>query len=213
MTLEKQVSYTTTNTYVTLNSLSSKTINVWLVFHGMGYLSRYFLNYFSHINSEENFIIAPQAPAKYYHGEKFKYVGASWLTRENTAEDTKNVLSYIDAVFKAEKPKEITNFIILGYSQGVSIATRWLASRKINCDHLVLHSGGIPKELNEEDFSYMNKETKVTYLYGDKDPFITNVRKFAEKSKGTELFGKSLKTIEFKGVHEVDRNFILRLSQ
>lgn len=213
MTVEKQVSYTTTNTYVTLNSLNSKTTNVWLVFHGMGHLSRYFLNYFSHINPEENFIIAPQAPAKYYQGEKFQYVGASWLTRENTAEDTKNVLNYIDAVFKAEKPKEITNFIVFGYSQGVSVATRWLASRKINCDHLVLHSGGIPVELSKEDFSYMKKATKVSLLYGDNDPYITDVRKIAEKSKGVELFENRLETIEFKGVHEVNRDFILRLSE
>jgi predicted esterase len=213
MTLEKQVSYSTTNTYVTLNSLSSKTINVWLVFHGMGYLSRYFLDYFSHLNSEENFVIAPQAPSKYYQDKKFKYVGASWLTRENTVEDTKNVLNYIDAVFEAEKPKEIANFIVLGYSQGVSIATRWLASRKISCDHLVLHSGGIPKELTPEDFSYMNSNTKVSILYGDEDPFITNERKIAEKRKGVELFGEGLETIEFKGAHEVDRNFIRLLSQ
>lgn len=213
MTVEKQVSYTTTNTYMTLNSLSTKTINVWLVFHGMGHLSRYFLNYFSHLNPEENFIIAPQAPAKYYQGEKFQYVGASWLTRENTAEDTKNVLNYIDAVFKAEKPKEITNFIVLGYSQGVSVATRWLARRKINCDHLVLHSGGIPTELTKEDFSYLNQATKVSLIYGDQDPYITNVRKIAEKRKAAELFETRLETIVFKGAHEVNRDFILRLSK
>ncbi len=213
MGLEKQVSYNTTNTYLTLNKLTTNTKNVWLVFHGMGYLSRYFLSYFSHLNPEENFIVAPQAPAKYYQGEKFKHVGASWLTRENTKLETDNVLTYVDAVYKAEKLENTQKFIVLGYSQGVSIATRWLATRKINCDHLVLHSGGIPKELKSKDFSFMDKSTEVTYLYGDKDQYISEARKTEEELKGSQLFEKRLRIEVFKGVHEVNIDFIYRLSE
>lgn len=178
----------------------------------MGYLSKYFLNYFSHLNPQENFIVAPQAPAKYYQGGKFKHVGASWLTRENAVMETNNVLKYVDAVFTAEKLDLSQNFIVLGYSQGVSIATRWLATRKIHCDHLVLHSGGIPKELKKEDFNYMYKSAKVTYLYGSEDQYITEARKTEEELKGTYLFGERLKIVVFTGVHEVNKNFIYRLS-
>lgn len=35
--IEKKVKYTTTNTYETLNTLTNKTKNVWIVFHGIGY--------------------------------------------------------------------------------------------------------------------------------------------------------------------------------
>ena len=63
---EKQNTYTTTNTYTTLNNIGPKTKNVWIVFHGIGYLSRYFINYFNTLNPNENYIIAPQAPSKYY---------------------------------------------------------------------------------------------------------------------------------------------------
>lgn len=213
MGLEKQVSYNTTNTYLTLNSLTPSTKNVWLVFHGMGYLSRYFLKYFSHLNPQENFIVAPQAPAKYYQGKNFKHVGASWLTRENTEMDTKNVLTYVDAVFNSEKLDTSKNLIVLGYSQGVSIATRWLSSREINCNHLVLHSGGIPKELTKKDFSFMDKNTKVTYLYGSEDQYITEARKTEEELKGRNLFGERLKTEVFTGIHEVNEDFIYRLSR
>ena len=66
--IEKQVSYNTTNTYSTLNTLTDKTKNVWFVCHGIGYLSRYFLKYFDELNSDENYIIAPQAHSKYYLG-------------------------------------------------------------------------------------------------------------------------------------------------
>ena len=56
MTAEKKVSYTTTNTYDTLNTFSPKTKNVWLVFHGMGYLSRYFIHHFAQLDAAKNFI-------------------------------------------------------------------------------------------------------------------------------------------------------------
>ena len=213
MAAEKQVSYPNTNTYVTLNTYSSKTKNIWLVFHGMGYLSRYFIKYFEELDPEENFIIAPQAPSKYYQGKNFKHVGASWLTRENTLNDTVNILSYVDAVYKAEMPNSKRRFIVLGYSQGVSIACRWLSSRKIQCDELVLHSGGIPKELKPNDFSYMNTNSKVTYLYGDKDQYITEARITEEDLIASNLFGKRLKTLVFDGIHEVNKTYLQQLSK
>lgn len=212
MTVEKQVSFTTSNTYSTLNNYSSKTKTAWLVFHGMGYLSKYFLKYFEALDPEENFVIAPQAPSKYYMGKKFKHVGASWLTKENTEEDTKSVLNYVDAVFEAEKTKELPRFIVLGYSQGVSIAMRWLTSRKIQCDHLVIHSGGIPIELNASDFDFQDKNTLVTYIYGDKDQYIDEAKKTAEIIKGKKLFGDRLQTLVFTGIHEVNLDFIQSIS-
>ena len=212
MTSEKQVKYTASNSYSTLNTFSDKTKNIWLVFHGMGYLSKYFIRYFSELNPEENFIIAPQAPSKYYIGPKFKHVGASWLTRENTSEDTKNVLSYIDSVWIKEQPKVMPRFIVMGYSQGVSIATRWLASRNINCDELLLHSGGIPVELEPADFEHLSETCRVTYLYGNEDEYINEARKTEEQLKGTKLFGSRLHIHEFKGIHEVNTTFLLQMA-
>jgi len=207
MATEKKVIYTTMNTYSVLNSYTEKTKNVWIAFHGLGYLSKFFIKYFSELNPEENFIIAPQAPSKYYQDKKFKHVGASWLTKENTAEETKNILAYVDEVYKTEVNKTPINLIVLGYSQGVSIATRWVASRKINFNHLVLHSGGIPNELKQDDFSFINKNAKVTYLYGNKDQYINEARKTEEEIKGNKLFGNHLNIEVFNGVHEVNTEY------
>ena len=213
MTSEKKVIYSSSNTYSVLNNYTKKTKNVWIVFHGLGYLSKYFINYFSKINPEENFVIAPQAPSKYYQGKDFKHVGASWLTKENTIEETKNVLAYVDQVYKSEIKVKPPNLIILGYSQGVSIATRWVAARKINCNHLILHSGGIPSELEPEDFSHLKKTSKVSYTYGNKDPYIDGVRITQETIKGNRLFGKYLKIEVFDGIHEINSDFIMRTSK
>ncbi|MCB0465303.1 MAG: esterase [Aequorivita sp.] len=213
MSTQKEVSYNTTNTYHTLNKFTKKTKNVWMVFHGMGYLSKYFINYFSELNAIENYIIAPQAPSKYYQDKAFKHVGASWLTRENTLVETQNILNYIDAVFEKEIFNSVPNLIVLGYSQGVSIATRWVASRKIQCDTLVLHSGGIPNELKPADFEFLKPSVKVIYLYGNRDQYITEARKTEEQLKGSKLFKDRLNIEVFDGVHEVSREFLLKLSK
>ncbi len=212
MSIQKEVTYTTTNTYHTLNELTEKTKNVWMVFHGMGYLSKYFINYFSELNAEENFIIAPQAPSKYYQGNDFKHVGASWLTRENTQLETQNILKYIDAIYEKELAETTANLIVMGYSQGVSIATRWVASRKIQCDKLILHSGGIPNELQPNDFEFLKTDAEVIYLYGNKDQYITEARETEEKLKGTKLFQDRLKIEVFNGIHEVNRELLLKHS-
>jgi len=213
MSLEKEASYRATNTYSTLNILTEKTKNIWVVFHGMGYLSKYFIKYFSEMDAEENYIIAPQAPSKYYQGKNFKHVGASWLTRENTIADTHNILNYVDAVVEKELPDFKANLIVLGYSQGVSIATRWVASRKIQCDKLILHSGGIPSELKTQDFEFLKSSAQVIYLYGNKDEYITEARETEEKLKGSKLFQSRLKIEVFEGIHEVNTAILLKLSK
>ncbi|WP_417237582.1 alpha/beta hydrolase [Bizionia sp.] len=205
---EKEISYTTTNSYATLNTLSATTKNVWFVCHGMGYLSRYFLRYFQGLSAEENYIIAPQAPSKYYTPPKFKHVGASWLTKETTVKDTENIMRYFDSVLEAEGLPDGINLIVLGYSQGVSVATRYLAKRQLPCSQLVLHSGGIPKELVAADFQYLDASTKVSLIYGTEDDYLKDERIHHEKKRAAELFGNRLQIIPFEGKHVVNVELI-----
>jgi len=206
---EKEISYTTTNSYSTLNDLTEETKNLWLVFHGMGYLSRYFLKYFKNLNAKENYIIAPQAQSKYYLPPNYQHVGASWLTKENTIKETENVMHYIDAVFEAESIPKDKTLIVFGYSQGVSIAMRYLAKRQLNCAQLILHSGGIPKELTSKDFEYL--KAKVTLIYGLNDQYLNEDRMTVEKNRVLELFGNQVSIIPFEGTHEVNVDLIMKL--
>ncbi len=200
---EKEISYQTTNTYSTLNTLTTKTKNVWLVFHGIGYLSRYFVRLFDSLNKEDNYFIAPQAPSKYYKGNDYRKVGSSWLTKENTQAETKNVLRYVDAIIASESISKDLNFIVLGYSQGVSIASRWIASRKISCNAFVMISGGFPKELHKEDFDFLPKNIKIIHIVGEMDPFFEIEKVEAEKQRVLKI----LPQIEFRthpGGHELN---------
>lgn len=209
---EKDISYQTTNTYSTLNTVSEKTKNIWLVCHGMGYLSRYFLKYFTDLNPDENYIVAPQAQSKYYTPPKFKHVGASWLTKENTHQETENVLRYFDAVLEAERFPQHINLIVLGYSQGVSVALRYIAKRHLQCVQIVMMSGGIPKELVSGDFQFLSTTTKVSFIYGNSDEYLDEDRLVSEKNRAFELFGHcELQIIPFEGTHEVKKELFITL--
>ncbi|SDL09566.1 Predicted esterase [Salinimicrobium catena] len=212
MTNEKEVSYQTTNTYSTLNDFTEKTKNVWVVFHGIGYLSRYFQKYFRHLNKEENYIIAPQAPSKYYLNGKYEHVGASWATRENTELEIQNLLAYLDEIYKTENLENAPNLILFGYSQGVSVVSRWVARRKINCSRLIFHSGRLPQELKSEDFIFLG-DTEVSFVYGTDDPFVSEEFLASEKERLKTLFPKNLKLLPFDGGHEVNKEIILKLAE
>ncbi len=205
---EKEISYTSTNSYSTLNTLTHKTKTVWFVCHGMGYLSRYFLNYFKDLNAEENYIIAPQSQSKYYIAPKYKHVGGSWLTKENTVKETENIMRYFDAVLVAEQLPKNVNLIILGYSQGVSVAMRYVAKRQLYCNQLVLMSGGIPKELAADDFDFLNGKTQISLIYGTKDEYMNKARMNNEKLRIYELFGDEVNITPFEGKHVVNVELI-----
>ncbi len=203
---DKEISYTTTNSYSTLNTLTNTTKNIWFVCHGMGYLSRYFIRYFKGLDANENYIIAPQAQSKYYIPPKFKHVGSSWLTKENTLKETENVMRNYDAIFEAENIPEATNLIVLGYSQGVSVAMRYIAKRKLQCSQLILHSGGIPKELASEDFLFL--EAKISMIYGTQDEYLNDERIAYETQRVQELFKNKVRIIPFEGKHIVNIELI-----
>lgn len=206
---KKSVTYSNINSYETLNNLTEETKNIWIVFHGIGFLSRYFLRFFKGLNTKENYIIAPQAPSKYYLNDEYKYVGASWLTKEDTQTELTNVLNYIDAVLELENIPDDKNLIVFGFSQGVSIATRWLAKAKIKFDTLILYAGGIPSELTKEDFSFIDyKQSSINIIYGDADEFLNPSRLENEKIKSDILFRKKAEIQSFKGGHEVKPEII-----
>lgn len=212
-TKQKQVRYTATNSYLCLNTLTEKTRNVWMVFHGIGYLSRYFISYFKDLGREENYIIAPQAPSKYYLDNQYKHVGASWLTRENTEEEINNVLNYLNEVYRVEAIPRQCNLIVFGFSQGVSMATRWVARSKIPCSQLVLYAGGIPEELSPGDFEFLNAGTRITAFVGDADEYLSGERMKRESEKLERLFqGRAIRRI-FKGGHEIQRELLTELTK
>ncbi len=204
--MKKTCTYTTTNSYSTMNMCTDKTKNVWLVFHGIGYLSEFFIKYFRDLNPEENYIICLQAPSKYYKDTKtYDQVGACWLTRENTDIDIENVLNYVDAVVNQElRMNASQQLIVLGYSQGVSIASRWVGRRQRVCNKLILVSGGIPTEFVSENFDHC-KGLKVIHTVGACDPLFSKAEVKNQEDYIFSLFGDRLTICNHDKGHKIDK--------
>ncbi len=194
-----------------MNELGPETTHIWIVFHGMGYLSRYFLKYFDELAPEAHYLIAPQAPSKYYLNNQFKHVGASWLTKDNTQMGMENILSYLDALMADLSIPKDPKLVIFGYSQGVSIAMRWVARRGISCDHLILYAGGIPEELTPEDVAHIAENTQIRIIVGNRDEYITPDRWEKQQELIERLFGDKALVEVFEGKHEVRKEIINRL--
>lgn len=213
-TTVKQVSYQHLNTYETLNELGPKTKNVWLTFHGIGFLSKYFLRYFEDLDKAQNYIIAPQAPSKYYLNGKYRHVGASWLTKIDTEQEISNVLSYIYQVLESENIPKHCNLFIFGFSQGVSIATRLIARTNLECQKLILYAGAIPNELTAGNFNELvESNCQIITILGSDDQFINSERLEKEYSKIEMLFQGKAKRITFDGGHEVKKDIINSLAE
>jgi hypothetical protein len=96
--------------------------------------------------------------------------------------------------------------------KGVSIAIRWLARRKITCKTVALYAGGIPNELTEKDFDFLDFDvTNVKVIYGDTDEFLTPDRLKVEKIKIDNLFRGKAEIITFVGGHEMKPEIIKSL--
>ena len=205
---EKFLSFEANHPYATLNSWGPKTKRVWVVFHGIGFLSRYFLKYFTHLDPEENYIIAPQAPSLYYLDQTYRHVGASWLTREQTARNMQNLLNYLGELFLRESLDKAPQLVLMGYSQGVSVLCRWVALRKKNCHRIILYAGRVPEELGADGFTHLAEGTIVEVLEGDSDPFLPSKELHKREKRLTELFGDRLQLNRYKGGHELDKNYL-----
>ena len=120
----------------------------------------------------------------------------------------------MNAIYLAEKIPNRLNFNVLGFSQGVSVAMRWIARCKIQCAQLVIYAGSIPTELTKTDFDFIDHEkTKVINIVGTQDEYLTEQRMKQEHEKMQLLFGKNYSFRTFEGRHELSRKVLTELTR
>jgi predicted esterase len=180
----KTIELSLSATYETYGSLSENTETIVFTFHGYGQLAKYFIRRFNILNSETAYVVAPQGLSKFYL-PGHKRVGASWMTKEDREIDLQNQLHYIQTVFEAETKNvnwEKTKLIVLGFSQGVATASRWLNKHQIPFDTFIAYSGMLGHELTTNDFKFAKADAKVFGFLGDDDEFYNgeNAAKFQQ---------------------------------
>lgn len=215
---EKQIGFTSQARYYKLGEIGPSTQQVWFVLHGYGQLARFFIKKFSVLQDHGIVVIAPEGLSRFYleelqtTGRKNNRVGATWMTSENRLMDITNYLQYLDRVYEAEMKDVQLPVTVLGFSQGSATASRWVVDSNIRFDRLILWAGILPPDMNFETGSQVLKEKQIHLVYGNRDPFLTDLR-FEEMKSLTEKLNANVNVQTFDGEHEIDETTLLKFTQ
>ena len=209
------ISFEFSSSYITYNKLTDKTENIWIVFHGYGQLSKYFIRRFDVLEGDKNYIIAPQGLSKFYVDEDFKNVGASWLTKEDKESDLLNQQKYLIKLMDELKSKIDFSKIkinLFGFSQGVSAFTRLLINYNMKIDNIIIWAGWVPDEFFNINKDIL-KDTNLFFVVGNKDKYYNNpiIKGYIEKFKKT--LNKEIDYFVFDGGHIVDRKVLKKINE
>lgn len=209
------ISFEFSSSYITYNKLTDKTENIWIVFHGYGQLSKYFIRRFDVLEGDKNYIIAPQGLSKFYVDEDYKNVGASWLTKEDKESDLLNQQKYLIKLMDELKSKIDFSKIkinLFGFSQGVSAFTRLLINYNMKIDNIIIWAGWVPDEFFNINKNVL-KDTNLFFVVGNKDKYYNNpiIKGYIEKFKKT--LNKEIDYFVFDGGHIVDRKVLKKINE
>lgn len=184
---------------------------IWIVLHGYGHLARYFLRSFADLE-QDLLIAAPEGLSRYYTDKEHTRVGATWMTREDREHEIADQIIYLDRLAEELRnrcPAGIP-LRVLGFSQGVATACRWLCSGTSSAEHLVLWGGNMPPELHESLLGDKFRTMHVHLVHGEKDPLVP-METLAASEARLRAANVPHTTHRFDGAHALDKLLLQRL--
>jgi predicted esterase len=160
--------------YYTIGGGEQPLAEVWIVLHGFGQLASVFIKYFQSIESPGRLIVAPEALNRYYvtPGASGRTadakVGATWMTRMDRENEIADYVDFLDAVWR-ETATGAARVTVLGFSQGVATACRWIAMGNARVDRLVAWAGQLPPDVDPSVFAKLSGG--ITLVHGTTDEY------------------------------------------
>lgn len=196
--------------YYTLGEATSPAAlrEVWFVCHGYGQLAGRFLRHFAALDDGERLIVAPEGLSRFYLSEDpaERRVGASWMTREDRLAEIHDYVRYLDAVYAdvlRRADRATVRVHALGFSQGTSTVSRWVALGTARVDRVVLWGGELPPDLDLAAARERLAGADLTLVAGRQDVFITPkvVARDEERLRSHDI---PCRVVAFDGGHELD---------
>jgi predicted esterase len=195
--------------------IDKETRTIWFLLHGYGQSGHEMIKAFEHDINETTVLIAPDALNKFYLRGHYGKVGSSWMTKENREAEIHDYINYLNSVYELfTKKKDINNIEInaLGFSQGCETLSRWGVSSEINFNKLILHSGGIPKDVFHSHNNKTLLDKNLFLIRGDNDKLI-NKEKWDLLLQNLDKRGIQYHTLTFNGGHEINRNLVKQVME
>ncbi len=205
--------------YATLGPRGPAAREVWFVCHGYGQQAATFLESFAGLDDGSRLLVAPEALSRFYlesgpsgrHGEQ---VGASWMTREDREAEIDDYVRYLEALrgqVLAPIGRGATPVRVLGFSQGVATAARWIARVSWRPAELILWGGLVPGELLGADRHRLPREVPVVLVAGERDATVDPI-KLKAQARELQARGIACEEIGFGGGHRMDPKILVQLA-
>ena len=173
--IKKTLEVEKTARYFQIGSAHNEISTVWIVLHGYGMLSEFFIQKFDQIKDKNTLIIAPEALNRFYIDTNYGRVGASWMTKEERQTDIDENIKYLNGLMNIIN-KEIGHnrfkINVLGFSQGGATACRWVFSSDVKIENLIMWAGDIPKDTLTEENKLKWTGINTHLVMGKKDELI-----------------------------------------
>ena len=194
--------------------LGPETKEVWIVCHGYGYLSEYFVKYFEGLASETCCVVAPEGLSRFYKDGMGGNVGASWMTKADRLSEIDDYVAYLDqltAELLSGLDRSKVELNILGFSQGSAAVCRWITMGSVSFDNLIIWAGDIPDDIDHGKLNEVLNNKPVHLVIGDSDEFISEkvLEQFEMYLKSKEV---DYKVYLYEGGHKIDEPLLLEIA-
>lgn len=174
-----------------------------LALHGWGETCRRFIQPFVPLRKNNLVIVAPQAPHPFYVKLETKRVGFTWLTkyeRDRAVDETNRYLETVIAQVDGQHRIDSRGVILLGFSQGVSVAWRFALSGLRPVVGLIACGGDLPPDVREKLAE--RGRFPVLAAHGSEDRIVPKTA----REKAVEVLEKehfSVEVLDYAGGHRI----------
>ena len=192
--------------YYTIGGGTQPLAESWIVLHGLGQLASVFITYFQSIDTPDRLVVAPEALNRHYMmpegggSSRDAKVGATWMTRQDRENEIADYVDYLDAVWR--ETGGASRVTVLGFSQGVATAARWIAMGKSRIDRFVAWAGQIPPDVDPSAFTKLSEG--ITIVTGSTDEYASWVADGDHVGRLAAV-GITPRFLTFEGGHRMDR--------
>ena len=194
---------------------------LWMVLHGYGQLAGRFIRHFRGIAGPDRLVVAPEALNRFYvpgpggvRSHAAARVGATWMTREDREREIADQQAYLDAVLEATcapwggtRPR----LVVLGFSQGVAAAVRWIARSDVEAARIIAWAGALPGELDAATAA-RHVQGRLTFVAGRTDDLIPLQNVDIEVARLAAI-GLDAPVVWHEGGHVMDAPTLLQVAE
>lgn len=190
---------------------------LWVVLHGYAQLAGEIADSVGAIDDGSRLIVAPEGLSRFYDAPSLSShrdarVGASWMTREDRLDEIADYINWLQRAYDhfAARLAPGVPVTVLGFSQGGTAASRWVATGSVPVAKFICWGAAIAPELDLGPASPLRR-ANLTLVLGNRDRWIKPEHLAAERER-LDAAGLPYSLVEFDGGHRLDDDTLRRLA-